>query len=330
MKRLDVCGMGNGLVDILVRISEQEFTQLGYERGTMRLVEIEEQKVLLERLKQHDAQVASGGSVANSTIAVSQLGGRSTYLGCLGDDRYGIHFKGELEAMGVEIANWLIANQSTGTCVALITPDGERTMRTSLGVCTHLAPEYVNEAAIRDARWLFIEGYLFSNPGGGQDAIRKAVLDARKHGTKVAVTFSEAWVVSGFGAVLREVMPNVDLVFANETEACAYTGTSVAADAFKRLSADVPSVVVTAGAEGAFIAHDDEHVHVPAFPCRPLDLTGAGDMFAGAFLYGITHNMSARDTGRAACYLAREVITRIGPRLAAGTKDYWNQGLAAK
>ncbi len=329
MKRLDVCGLGNGLVDILVRISEEEFAQLGYEKGTMRLVEIDEQKSLLQRLQKHDAQVASGGSVANSTIAMSQLGGRSSYLGCLGDDRYGIHFKGELEAMGVEIANWLIANQTTGTCVALITPDGERTMRTSLGVCTHLAPDYVNETVIRDAQWLFIEGYLFSNPGGGKDAIRKAVADARKHGTRVAVTFSEAWVVTGFGDTLREIMPSVDLVFANESEACAYTNTKSAEEAFKRLSADLPSVVVTAGDRGAFVSHDESSVHVPAFPCRPIDLTGAGDMFAGAFLYGITHEFSPADTGKAACYLAREVITRIGPRLASGTKDYWNQCLAA-
>lgn len=330
MKRIDVCGMGNGLVDILVRISEQEFSTLGFERGGTRMGNSEEQAVLLERFKNHDALVASGGSVANSTIAVAQLGGKAAYAGCLGDDRYGIHFEGELEHLGVELANHLIANQQTGTVLALITPDGERTMRFNLGVAAHLSPEYVNEEVIAQSKWLFIEGYLFSNPGGAHDAIRKAAKIARSNGCKVAVTFSEAWVVSTFGDPLREIVDQADLIFANETEACAFTGQPTVEAAFETLATKIPGVAVTAGPNGALIALDGQRHRVTAFPCDPIDLTGAGDMFAGAFLYGITNGFSAADAAKAGCYLAREVITRVGPRLASGTKQHWNEALQLK
>lgn len=328
MKRIDVCGMGNGLVDILIRISDEEFASLNYEKATMRLVEREEQMELLERFRHHDAQVASGGSVANSTIAIAQLGGKAAYMGCLGDDRYGIHFKGELEAMGVEIANWLIANETTGTCISLITPDGERTMRTCLAVCNHLSPEYVNAATIQESNWLFIEGYLFSNPGRGQEAIRHAVSSAKKSDCKVAVTFSEPWVVTGFGDALREVVRDCSLVLANEAEACAFTGTSNAESAIHKLSTQLPHAAVTASEKGAYLASDGKIMHVEAFPCTPIDLTGAGDVFAGAYLYGLTHGFSSETAGRGGCYLAREVITRVGPRLTSGTRDYWDQCIA--
>lgn len=329
MKRLDVCGMGNGLVDILVRVSDKEFESLGFERATTRMTDSAEQAAVLEQLKHHDALVASGGSVANSVIAVAQLGGKAAYMGCLGDDRYGTHFEGELESLGVEIANHLIASQSTGTVACLITPDGERTMRFNLGVAAHLSPDYVNEAVIAQSKWLFVEGFLFSNPGKGQDAIRHAVDLARRHGCKIAVTFSESWVVNTFGDALREIVQQSDLVFANEAEACTFTGAADAKAAFQKLSAQIPSVVVTAGPAGAFVSHEGSQQHIPAFPCNPVDLTGAGDMLAGAFLYGLTNGFSAKDAARAGCFLCREVITRVGPRLSSGTRDYWEQALAA-
>ncbi len=328
MKRLDVCGIGNGLVDVLLRISDQEFAALGFERATTRMAETNEQGALLQKFKSHDALVASGGSVANSVIAVAQLGGKAAYMGCLGDDKYGMHFEGELKSLGVELANHLIKNQQTGTVLALITPDGERTMRFNLGVAAHLAPEYINEEIIRQSKWLFVEGFLFSNPGKAHDAIRHAVKIAKAAGTKIAVTFSEAWIVSGFGDILREIVAQADLIFANESEACAFSQKASAQEAFEDLCMKVPNVAVTVGAEGSLVSFDGQKHRIEAFPCKPVDLTGAGDMFAGAFLYGITNGFSASDSGKAGCYLSREVITRVGPRLSSGTKDYWEQSLA--
>src|SRR5438045_7149526 len=139
MPEFHVCGLGNAIVDIFVEVSDEEFGKLGFDRGTMRLVEVDEQRQLLQRFHDRDPRLVSGGSVANSIIALSQLGGRSAFIGCVGDDRYGLFYQNEFENLGIDIGNPVIFGASTGTCLCLITPDAERTMRTSLGVSSHLA-----------------------------------------------------------------------------------------------------------------------------------------------------------------------------------------------
>jgi sugar/nucleoside kinase (ribokinase family) len=117
MKQFKLCGLGNAIVDIFLELSDSEFTSLGFERGTMRLVEVEEQKALLERYQRHEPKLVSGGSVANSVIAFSQLGGQAAFIGCVGDDRYGLFYAGEFEELGIDIGNPIIVNEATGTCV---------------------------------------------------------------------------------------------------------------------------------------------------------------------------------------------------------------------
>src|SRR5262245_17249993 len=176
MKReFQLCGLGNAIVDIFLEVSDAEFQQLGFERGTMRLVDLAEQKTLLERYRKHEPKLVSGGSVANSTIAFSQLGGDAAFIGCVGDDRYGLFYSGEFEELGIDIGNPIIVNEATGTCVCVITPDAERTMRTCLAVSSHLAAKHVDEERIKKSDWLFIEGYVFANPETGQTAIREAI-----------------------------------------------------------------------------------------------------------------------------------------------------------
>src|SRR6266550_3816337 len=181
MKEFQLCGLGNALVDIFLEISEAEFASLGFERGTMRLVDLAEQKMLLDRYQKHEPKLVSGGSVANSTIAFSQLGGDAAFIGCVGDDRYGLFYKTEFDELDIDIGNPIIVNSPTGTCVCLITPDAERTMRTCLAISSHLAARHVDEERIKNSDWLFIEGYVFANPDTGQGAIRKAITLAKKH-----------------------------------------------------------------------------------------------------------------------------------------------------
>src|SRR2546423_1910467 len=138
MKEIQVCGLGNALVDIFLDVSDAELAALGFEHGTMRLVEPAEQKALLERFRDHEPRMVSGGSVANSVIAFSQLGGQAAFIGCVGDDRYGLFYKTEFEELKIDIGNPVIYNQVTGTCLCIITPDAERTMRTCLAVSSHL------------------------------------------------------------------------------------------------------------------------------------------------------------------------------------------------
>src|ERR1700733_8657458 len=323
MKPFQLCGLGNALVDIFVEISEPEFASLGFERGGMLLVDLAAQQALLGSYQKREPKLVSGGSVTNSIIAFSQLGGRGAFIGCVGDDRYGLFYVKEFEELGIEIGNPIIVNEATGTCVCLITPDAERTMRTCLAVSSHLAARHVDEARIRSSEWLFIEGYVFANPDTGQGAIREAIRIAKQNGTKIAITCSDAFVVQVFGDALREALKQADLFFCNEGEACAITQTSTAEEAFRKLDGQIPSVVVTNGPHGAYIRHDGVETHVPSFPTEPKDLTGAGDMFAGAFLYGITHGFSPEKAARRAGFLSHKVISQVGARLHHGTRQFW-------
>src|SRR5262245_28246913 len=179
MKRFKVCGLGNAIVDMFLQVSEEDFAALGFEKGTMRLVEIDEQRILLDRYQKHEPKLVSGGSVANSIIAFSQLGGSAAFIGCVGDDRYGLFYANEFEELGIDIGNPIIVNEATGTCLCLITPDAERTMRTCLAVSNHLSARHVEERRIKNSEWVFIEGYVFGNPNTGQTAIREAIRMAK-------------------------------------------------------------------------------------------------------------------------------------------------------
>ena len=216
MRDYQLCGLGNAIVDIFVEISDAEFAKLGFEKGTMRLVEIGEQRDLLGFFQKKDPRLVSGGSVANSVIAFSQLGGSASFIGCVGDDRYGLFYESEFEELNIDMGNPVIVNQTTGTCVCLITPDAERTMRTCLAVSSHLSAQHVDEARIKNSNWLFIEGYVFANPQTGQGAIRDAIHVAKKHGTKIAITCSEAFIPNVFGEPFRAALQQTDLLFANE------------------------------------------------------------------------------------------------------------------
>jgi sugar/nucleoside kinase (ribokinase family) len=327
MRDFHLCGIGNALVDIFVDVTEAEFAELGFQRGSMQLVDPASQKKLLERFRDREPRLASGGSVANSVIALSQLGGKVAFIGCVGDDRYGLFYKTEFDELQIDIGNPVIVGETTGTCLCIITPDAERTMRTSLAVAGHVSARHVDAQRVRNSEWVFVEGYFFANQENGQSAIREAIRVARSAGTKVALTCSEAFIVHQFGDAFSAALRQADLLFANASEACAVTGAASAAEAFAKLAGIVPSAVVTDGANGCYVRHAGAEAHVPAFSCKPKDLTGAGDMLAGAFLYGISHGIPAARAARAANFLAMKVICQVGARLHHGTRQFWEQAL---
>jgi sugar/nucleoside kinase (ribokinase family) len=329
MRDFDVCGLGNAIVDIFLELDESEFKDLGFERGTMRLVDADEQKSLLKQFaeRNEELKLVSGGSVANSIIGLSQLGGRGAFIGCVGDDRYGLHYAEEFSSLKIAIGNPIIFGETTGTCLALVTPDAERTMRTCLAVSSHLAARHVDHKRIASSTWLFVEGYVFANPQTGQTAIREAIGAAKAAGTKIALTCSDAFVPEVFGEAFHEALVQSDLLFCNAPESMAVTKTKSSEDAFNELRTLVPNCVVTDGPNGAFIRFAGEESHVPAVPCQPVDLTGAGDMFAGAFLYGITHGYSPSLAARGANFLCMNVITQVGARLQLDAKPLWEEAL---
>ncbi len=330
MKRYHLCGLGNAIVDLFVEVDDEQFAELGFERGTMRLVDFAEQAKVLERFAGSDPRLVSGGSVGNSVIAFAQLGGKAAYIGCVGDDRYGLHYQSEFAQLNIAMGNPVVVGQPTGTCAAIITPDAERTMRTCLGVAAHLSGHHVklDRELIEQSAWLFIEGYLFSNNEPGQEAVREAIAIAKAAGTKVAITCSDAFIVHVFGAPLHDALKQADLFFCNATEACAAANARDSQEAFQKLKDIVPQCVVTDGPAGAYIRFGGGEYHVPAFPCEPKDLTGAGDMFAGAFLYGVTHGVPPDRAAKGANFLAKQVISQVGARLHTGVAELWKSHTA--
>src|SRR3954467_3475184 len=230
-REFNLIGLGNSLVDILLELTDAEFAPLAFEKGTMRLTEHDDQQKLLKAFGDHEPRLVSGGSVANSVIACSQLGGRGAFVGGVGDDRYGLHYTAEFEELQIEFANPPLVGETTGTCVSIITPDAERTMRTSLAVSSHLAARHVPADRIRASEWLFVEGYVFANPHTGQHAIREALRAAKAGGVKVALTCSDAFVPQVFGEPFRDALKQADLLFCNATEAVAVAGGASAAGA---------------------------------------------------------------------------------------------------
>lgn len=325
MKKYDIYGLGNALVDIIIKISDQEFVALDIEKATMRLVDAQEQKQLLSQFSKHQPQMASAGSVANSIYAVGQLGGRGAFSGSVGDDSYGLFYKNEFESLGITFPSSPSVGAITGTCVILVTPDAERTMRTNLAVSSEFSQEHIEEEIVKNSKWIFLEGYLLSNPSNIQSAARRMIDLAKKYDTKIAFTCSESWVLTSFPDQVKTVLDSVDFVFANESEACTLSNTSDAKAAFNSLSSRFPNVAVTAGENGAYLSLEGETAFTPAYPCTPVDLTGAGDAFAGTVLYGVSQGYKASSLVKAGCYIASKIISHVGARYPGDIRQFWDE-----
>lgn len=321
MKRYDLCGLGNGIVDVLINISEEEFASLNLEKGGMVLVDDQVQTALLQRFDHYQPALVSGGSVANSTILLAQLGGNGAFLTSLGNDKYGQHYQNEFKELGISLGDVQAGSGNTGTCVVMITPDAERTMRTNLGCSAEISPENISKDLIGQSKWLLIEGYVIANSEESREAIKVAVDYAKSGECKVAVSFSDLFIVEGFRQELNKLVESVDLIFANETEACSFAGGGNAEEALELLAGQRKNAVITAGSKGAYITYEGEKVFSPAVSCRPVDLTGAGDAFAGTFIYGLCQGWGPEKAAKSANILAEQVIIQVGARLTGDVKE---------
>lgn len=313
-KELHLFAIGNALVDVQIQISHDDFDTLTLIKGGMALVSPDEQRLMLERFLHLPASKSSGGSAANTVIAFAQFGGRAGYGSVLGKDDHGLFYASEFDKLGIELFAELTSSADTGTCLVLITPDAERTMNTALAVNTRFSKEHLSEEAIKRAEWLYIEGYKFTEKTGAE-AIDRAIFYAKKYDTKIAVTFSDTFIVQFFDNELRKAVQQADLIFANETEAQTFTGETDNAKAFRALQSVVPNVAMTLGGNGSQIFWNGREVRVAAHQTEAIDTTGAGDMFAGGFLYGITHNYTPEKAGNIAAVAASKVISQLGARI---------------
>jgi sugar/nucleoside kinase (ribokinase family) len=320
MKKYKVYGIGAALVDTEIKVEDHDLAAMSVDKGLMTLVDEERQQALLSHLKDHlvSASHASGGSAANTIIAVALFGG-SSFMTCkVAQDAYGDIYLADLESSGVDhcLNNGKVREDGvTGKCLVLITPDAERSMNTYLGISDTLSVEQLDAAAIADSEYLYIEGYRVTSPSSLGAAVRSREL-AEAAGVKTALSFSDPGMVEFFREGMKEIIGDrLDLIFCNEDEALGWAETDsmdVAIDALKKIAS---TFAITLGAKGALVYNGEELLEIAPHKVSAIDTNGAGDMFAGAFLYSITRGEDFETAGRFACLAASEMVSRYGPRL---------------
>jgi sugar/nucleoside kinase (ribokinase family) len=317
MKKYNVYGIGNAIVDIVTEVDHEFFEKNGIEKGVMTLVDEKRQLELMKVIDMKKSKMSGGGSAGNTVVAVNQFGGKSFY-GCLvAKDELGGFFLSDLARNGVDtnLTYDECPSGHTGRCLVMTTPDAHRTMNTFLGVSSFFSTAQLDEKAISDSAYVYLEGYLVASPHG-LEAMKEAKRIARKHNVHVALTFSDPSMVKYFSKQMEDVVGDgVDLLFCNDEEALIFTGTNSILEAREKLKTVAKRFVITLGANGALIYDGDTFIQIEPYSVKAVDTNGAGDMFAGAFLYGITHGHSYAHAGKIASLASARVVTQFGPRL---------------
>ncbi len=320
MTKYDVYGVGNALVDIEYEVTPEQLHELGIDKGAMTLVDEVQQAQIVERLGAQESHRGSGGSAANSIIALSQFGGSAFYSGRVADDEMGAFYIQDLERAGVTTgaAAQQMAAGVTGKCLVLVTPDADRTMNTFLGASAEISPDDIDASIVAQSKFVYVEGYLVTGASSQQAALFAADR-ARSQGVKVAFSLSDRNIIQYFRPAMNELVGDgVDLLFANEEEAMCMAETGSLDDALEFLRKIAQQFVVTCGSRGA-VAFDGQSLQkIPPVSTTAIDTVGAGDMFAGAFLYGITSGMTCLQAGGLASRAASEDCVEYGAAIETG------------
>ena len=326
MKSYQVVGIGNAMVDVLAHTTEAFLAEAGIGKGIMQLIDMERAVDLYARIG--PAKEISGGSAANTIAGIAQLGGRTAYVGKVKDDQLGAIFAHDLRAQGAHYATAMAprdAEHETGRCIILVTPDGERSMNTYLGVTEFLEPSDILEPQMAEADWIYLEGYRFDGPKS-QQAFAKAIAACKAAGGQVSITLSDPFCIGRHREAFRKVVrEDVNLLFANRAEILSLYETEDFDAALALGASEVAMVACTEGANGAHILSGGQRWHVPAFPVEVVDATGAGDLFAGAFLWGLAEGYRLETCGRMGCLAASEVISHIGARPEVDLRQLFRQ-----
>lgn len=315
--KYDVFGIGNAIVDIVTEVDHDFFEKNEVEKGVMTLVDEKRQIHLMGAIDMKRSRMSGGGSAGNTVVALNQFGGKSFYSCLVAHDDLGKFFLDDLKHHGVN-TNLKYENCPTGhsgRCLVMTSPDAQRTMNTFLGVSSFLSPEHLDEEAIKNSSYVYLEGYLVASPKG-LEAIKEAKKIAEKNKVEVALTFSDPSMVKYFSKQMEEIVgASVDLLFCNDEEALIFTGTNSLNEAREKLKQLAKRFVITLGANGAMVYDGDTFISIEPYATVAVDTNGAGDMFAGAFMYGITHGHSYAGSGKLASLASSHVVRQWGPRL---------------
>jgi sugar/nucleoside kinase (ribokinase family) len=320
--KYDVLGIGNAIFDVLVQTDERFLSLHGMTKGGMAL--IDEARAASIYRDMGPATEMSGGSAANTIVGIANLGARAAYVGKVRDDQIGRLYIHDIRAAGVAFETKAAADgPATGCSYILVTPDGERTMNTYLGAAQELMPGDIDEAQIAASSVIYLEGYLW-DPKSAKEAFVKASTIAHQAGRQVALTLSDSFCVDRYRGEFLDLMKNgtVDLVFANEAELRSLYQTPDFDGALAQLRVDAKLGVVTRSEKGCVVASKDGVIAVPAFPIEKMvDTTGAGDLFAAGFLFGLVRGAGHENAGRLGALAAAEVIQHIGARPQTSLKE---------
>lgn len=317
MAKVDLFAIGNALIDQEFKVSDQFLTAQNLQKGTMQLTDGDTQAQLYNNLKASQTYKgqSSGGSAANTTVAFSALGGSAFYACRVGNDELGTTYLNGLNAADIHTTSKSISEGVTGTCMVLVSDDSERTMHTYLGITAELTAEQIDFEPLKTAKWLYIEGYL-STSDTARIAVKQARKIAREHGVKIALTLSDPAMVQYARTGLDELLDDgVDLIFCNQQEAMMYTETDSTEAALAKLKLLSNDVVITLSEKGAIVANAEQHIHVAGRKITAIDANGAGDAFAGSFLYALNAGLSLQAAAELAILVSSEVVAQYGARL---------------
>ena len=316
-KKYNVYGIGNALVDLEFKVTPEFLDDHDVQKGLMTLVDEETQHRLIKAIDHNSALKKSGGSAANTMIAVNQFGGKSFYSCKVASDEFGDFYLKDMEDAGIP-TNFDRQEREegiTGKCLVMVTEDADRTMNTFLGISSGLSVNEVDDRAIKDSEYVYLEGYLVTSEGG-LDAMKYTKKVAEENGIKTSITLSDPAIAEHFRSQFREVIgASVDLLFCNEQEALTFTGKGNLLEAREAMKQEAKRFVITQGKNGAMIYDGDTFIDIEPYDVKAVDTNGAGDMFAGAFLYGITNDLGFANSGKLASLAGSKIVSQYGPRL---------------
>ena len=321
-KTYDVVGSGNAIVDVLAKCDDQFLTDNGIEKGIMQLIDTARAAEIYGAMAA--GTEISGGSAANTVSGLATLGVKAAFVGQVRDGQPGRVFAHDIRAQGADFDTPMVSADhadETGRSMILVTPDGERSMNTYLGVANQLSPDDVDPALMADTKWLYLEGYLFDRPESQAAFIRMVEL-CNAAGGQSSISLSDPFCVDRHRDAFHDLISNhIDMLFCNEHEVMAmYAGDDLQASIASGAQY-VDTLVCTAGADGAYIANGGNVIHVPTDAVNMVDATGAGDLFAAGFLAGISQGKDLETCGRMGCAAAGEIISHMGARPEADLKE---------
>lgn len=314
---IDVVAIGNAIVDIIGRCDDAYLAKHGCAKGSMALVD--EPKIQLLYAGMGPGIEISGGSAANTAVGVASFGGKAAFIGKIADDDFGKVFAHDVKASGVTYTTAASAKRvggpGTSRSLILVSPDGERTMNTLLGISTEFTEADVDANLVEAAKVVYLEGYLFDRPEA-KAAFRRAAAIAAKAGRQVALTLSDAFCVDRHRAEFLDfIKSSVDVLFANESEILSLYETKDFDAAAARVKADTKLAALTRSSKGSVIVSHGETISIPVHPvAKVIDTTGAGDLYAAGFLYGYTQGKDLSTAGRLGSLAAAEIISHVGAR----------------